>query len=140
MHRLRAPTDAAAERPAETSEPQARAKQAPPAATNAADPVGAKGARKPFPTRKVLFALLPLALIAGGYFYVTGGAVMSTDNAYVQADMVGVANDVAGIVTTIEVKENQKVAVGDVLFRWTRSRSGWRWTAPRRSSARRATT
>jgi len=37
----------------------------------------------------MMFALLPVALIAGGYFYVTGGAVMSTDNAYVQADMVG---------------------------------------------------
>src|SRR4029077_8584982 len=39
--------------------------------------------------RTLLFALLPVALIAVGYFYVTGGAVMSTDNAYVQADMVG---------------------------------------------------
>src|SRR5215207_3317004 len=36
--------------------------------------------------RPLMFALLPVALIAGGYFYVTGGAVMSTDNAYVQAD------------------------------------------------------
>jgi membrane fusion protein (multidrug efflux system) len=116
VHRLRAPTDAAAERPAETSEPEARAKQPPPTATSAAEPVGAKDARKPFPTRKVLFALLPVALIAGAYFYVTGGAVMTTDNAYVQADMVGVANDVAGIVSSIAVKENQKVAVGDVLF------------------------
>jgi membrane fusion protein (multidrug efflux system) len=31
--------------------------------------------------RKVLFALLPLVLIAGGYWYVTGGRVMSTDDA-----------------------------------------------------------
>ncbi|MBR7551939.1 hypothetical protein KC220_25690, partial [Mycobacterium tuberculosis] len=36
--------------------------------------------------RPVLFAALPLALVVGGYFYVTGGQVMSTDNAYVQAD------------------------------------------------------
>ena len=49
--------------------------------------------------RPLMFALLPVALIAGGYFYVTGGAVMSTDNAYVQADMVGLSTDVAGIVT-----------------------------------------
>ena len=30
--------------------------------------------------RSALFALLPLALIAGGYCYVTGGRVMSTDS------------------------------------------------------------
>src|SRR5271170_2299599 len=40
-----------------------------------------------------LFALLPLALIAGGYWYVTGGKVMSTDDAYVEADTVGVSTD-----------------------------------------------
>lgn len=72
--------------------------------------------RRPFPTRAALFSLLPVALVAGAYLYVSGGATMTTDNAYVQADMVGVANDVSGIVSTIAVKENQKVAVGDVLF------------------------
>src|SRR6266404_2221001 len=67
--------------------------------------------------RTLMFALLPVALIAGGYFYVTGGAVMSTDNAYVQADMVGLSTDVSGIVTAVMVHDNQKVAKGDVLFR-----------------------
>src|SRR6267143_488785 len=67
--------------------------------------------------RTLLFALLPVALIAGGYFYVTGGAVMSTDNAYVQADMVGLSTDVSGIVTEVLVHDNQKVAKGDVLFK-----------------------
>jgi membrane fusion protein, multidrug efflux system len=67
--------------------------------------------------RTLLFALLPLALIAGSYFYVTGGAVMSTDNAYVQADMVGLSTDVAGIVTQVLVHDNQKVAKGDILFK-----------------------
>src|SRR5712671_1552192 len=67
--------------------------------------------------RPLMFALLPLALIVGGYFYVTGGAVMSTDNAYVQADMVGLSTDVSGIVTEVLVRDNQKVAKGDVLFK-----------------------
>jgi multidrug efflux pump subunit AcrA (membrane-fusion protein) len=66
--------------------------------------------------RRVLFALLPLALIAGGYVYVSGGAVMSTDNAYVQADMVGVSTDVSGIVKQVLVHDNQNVAKGEVLF------------------------
>src|SRR6266481_5819354 len=64
-----------------------------------------------------MFVLLPLVLIVGGYFYVTGGAVMSTDNAYVQADMVGLSTDVSGIVTEVLVHDNQKVAKGDVLFK-----------------------
>jgi membrane fusion protein (multidrug efflux system) len=67
--------------------------------------------------RPLMFALLPLALIVGGYFYVTGGAVMSTDDAYVQADMVGLSTDVAGIVTQVLVHDNQKVANGDILFK-----------------------
>jgi membrane fusion protein (multidrug efflux system) len=67
--------------------------------------------------RPLLFALLPVALAVGGYFYVTGGAVMSTDNAYVQADMVGLSTDVAGIVTQVLVHDNQKVTKGEVLFK-----------------------
>lgn len=67
--------------------------------------------------RMVLFALLPIALIAGGYWYVTGGQVMSTDNAYVQADIVGISTDVAGTVSEIEVHDNQAVKAGDLLFR-----------------------
>ena len=61
--------------------------------------------------------MLPLALIVAGYFYVTGGTVMSTDNAYVQADMVGVSTDVSGIVREVSVHDNQQVAKGDVLFK-----------------------
>src|ERR1700691_685597 len=48
--------------------------------------------------RWALFLLLPLALIGGGYLYVTGGSVVSMDNAYVAADMVGVSTDVSGII------------------------------------------
>jgi len=64
-----------------------------------------------------LFALLPLALIAGGHWYVTGGAVMSTDDAYVQADTVGISTDVSGIVKEIDVTDNQHVNADQVLYR-----------------------
>jgi membrane fusion protein (multidrug efflux system) len=67
--------------------------------------------------RWALFALLPLALIAGGYWYVTGGRVMSTDDAYVEADKVGISTDVSGIVKEIDVRNNQQVEAGEVLFR-----------------------
>ena len=108
---------ASAEPAGEAGEPRARVRQVPSGEPVAIEPASAPTPpERKFPTRPVLFALLPVALAIGAYVYVTGGATMSTDNAYVQADMVGVANDVAGIVSTIAVKENQQVAVGDVLF------------------------
>jgi membrane fusion protein (multidrug efflux system) len=64
-----------------------------------------------------LFLLLPCALIVGGYWYTTGGRVMTTEDAYVEADKVGLSTDVSGIVKTIEVVDNQKVENGEVLFR-----------------------
>jgi membrane fusion protein, multidrug efflux system len=67
--------------------------------------------------RWALLALLPLALLAGGYWYVVGGSVMSTDDAYVEADKVGVSTDVSGIVQEIDVTENQEVPAGKVLYR-----------------------
>ena len=67
--------------------------------------------------RWALFVLLPLALIAGGYWYVTGGQVMSMDDAYVEADKVGISTDVSGIVKEVDVTENQHVEAGQVLYR-----------------------
>ena len=98
--------------------PSERADQQP---SKPADPVAApekakeKSARPG--VRRTLFALLPLALIGGGYWYVTGGRVMSTDDAYVEADKVGLSTDVSGIVKTVAVVENQKVDAGEILFR-----------------------
>lgn len=66
--------------------------------------------------RWVLFALLPLALIVAGYLYVTGGRMMSTDDAYVQ-DKVGIASDVSGIVKEVAVTDNQRVEAGQILYR-----------------------
>src|ERR1700682_5040659 len=94
-------------------EPEARPSAEPPLAAAAAGSVTSKRSLR----RPLMFALLPVALVVGGYFYVTGGAVMSTDNAYVQADMVGLSTDGCGIVTEVSVHDNQKVAKGDVLFR-----------------------
>ncbi len=67
--------------------------------------------------RTALFLLLPLVLLGCAWLYVTGGQVISTDNAYIQADRVGVSTDVAGIVESVEVVDNQIVSKGQVLFR-----------------------
>ncbi len=63
-----------------------------------------------------LFLLLPLALIVVAYLYVTGGGVVSTDDAYVEADTVGISTDVSGIVSRVSVAENQRVERGQVLY------------------------
>jgi membrane fusion protein, multidrug efflux system len=81
----------------------------------AADKV--RGLRRRDRVRWTLFALLPLALVIGCYWYVTGGQVMSTDDAYVNAEKVGVSTDVSGIVQDVAVKENEHVAAGQVLYR-----------------------
>jgi membrane fusion protein, multidrug efflux system len=78
--------------------------------------------KKPPPTRRRwtrwgLFLLLPLVLAVGLYWYATGGQIMSTDDAYVEADKVGVSTDVAGIVADVSVHENEQVGAGQVLYR-----------------------
>lgn len=111
-----APTrlDAVRELRKQSPELEAPATPKAPTAEKTAAPAGRPKRRL---TRPFLFALLPLALVAGGYFYVTGGQVMSTDNAYIQADTVGVSTDVAGTVTAIEVHDNEAVRQGQVLYR-----------------------
>jgi len=64
-----------------------------------------------------LFLMLPLALLGGGAWYVVGGRVMYTDDAYVNADKVGISTDVAGTVVQVDVHDNQEVAAGQVLYR-----------------------
>ena len=67
--------------------------------------------------RWALFLLLPIVLMVGAYFYFEGGAYTSTDDAYIEADKVGLSTDVSGMVEAIEVSDNQHVTAGQVLFR-----------------------
>ena len=59
-------------------------------------------------------AVVFLAITAGLYF--TGGRIVTTDDAYVQAAHVNISANIAGRVTKIFVKENQQVHQGDPLF------------------------
>jgi membrane fusion protein (multidrug efflux system) len=75
-----------------------------------------QASRRPW-TRRLLFLVLPLALIVGGYRYVTGGQIVSMDDAYVEADKVGISTDVSGIVKEVSVADDQHVDAGQVLYR-----------------------
>jgi membrane fusion protein, multidrug efflux system len=68
--------------------------------------------------RRILLPLGPaLVLIVAGYLYVTGGRYVDTDDAYVRADMVAVTAEVSGPIVEVDVRENQHVEPGQVLFR-----------------------
>lgn len=67
--------------------------------------------------RLLLLVVVPLVAAAIGLtFYLTGGRYVTTDNAYVGAQKVLIAADIAGKVSKVTVREGQRVAVGDVLF------------------------
>jgi membrane fusion protein (multidrug efflux system) len=68
--------------------------------------------------RMPLMLLGPLIVIAGlGYFYLTGGRYESTDDAYIQTARVAISSNVPGRVQELNVRDNQVVHKGDVLFR-----------------------
>ena len=110
-----APLDEAPEAPRPPIAPVAPADKRSKQRTAATDKV--RQLRRRQRIRWVLFALLPLALIIGGYWYFTGGQVMSTDDAYVNAEKVGISTDVSGIVQEVAVKDNEHVTAGQVLYR-----------------------
>jgi len=58
-----------------------------------------------------------LILLVAGYLFFTSGRFETTDNAYVQVAKVPVAPSISGRVIEIDVKENQFVRRGQVMFR-----------------------
>ena len=82
-------------------------------------------------TRWGLFGLLPLALIVGSYWYVIGGRIMSTDDAYVDAEQVRRFDRRSGIVQDVDVTDNQHVAAGKCFIAWIRGNFRSRSTTPR---------
>jgi len=68
--------------------------------------------------RILLMVSVPLILVAiAAYLYLNAGSSASTDDAYVQADKLAVSADVSGRVVAVEVKDNQWVKKGAMLFR-----------------------
>lgn len=90
------------------------------AASDKAEPAGtAAPAKRPRAwLRPVLMFGIPLLIAAiAGYFWLTSGRSVSTENAYVNQDKVSVSPDVGGRIVEVAVKENQHVKAGDLLFR-----------------------
>lgn len=67
--------------------------------------------------RVVAIALVLLSItICAAFVWFGSGQSVSTDNAYVQADITAVAPKVAGYVTQAPVSDNMAVKAGDLLF------------------------
>jgi membrane fusion protein (multidrug efflux system) len=67
--------------------------------------------------RRVLMLFIPLVLVAGGVtWYLLGGRYVSTDNAYVKADIASISPEISGNVTAVLAKENQLVKKGDPIL------------------------
>lgn len=58
-----------------------------------------------------------VVMLAGLYFYFSSGRYVTTENAYVKADLIIVAPEISGRVTDVLVTDNETVAPGDILFR-----------------------
>ncbi|MCO6418989.1 HlyD family secretion protein [Siccirubricoccus sp. KC 17139] len=68
--------------------------------------------------RLALLVLVPAAIIAGGLaFWLTGGRFVTTENAYVKADIVQIAPEIAGRVAEVAVRDHARVQSGEVLLR-----------------------
>jgi membrane fusion protein (multidrug efflux system) len=89
-----------------------------PSASAAAPVASAPEKKKGGSRRLILMIAVPLVLVVGGgYFYLNGGRYQDTDNSYVTQPIVSISPDISGRVTEIDVKENQLVKKGDVLFK-----------------------
>jgi membrane fusion protein (multidrug efflux system) len=71
------------------------------------------------PNKKIAglsLCLSAIVVLAGGWTYARSNRTF-TDNAYVRGEMTSLAPKVAGYVTAVEIRDNQTVRAGDVLFR-----------------------
>ena len=67
--------------------------------------------------RTVFLIVIPLvAICVGLYLYAAGGRYVSTDNAYVKANVIIISPEVSGRVTSVLVVDNQAVEANDVLL------------------------
>jgi len=73
--------------------------------------------RKAFTRLGLLFGVPVLAVIVALVVWQQGGRYVTTENAYVKADIVQIAPEVTGRVTEVAVRDHTHVEAGDVLLR-----------------------
>ncbi|WP_404925882.1 HlyD family secretion protein [Mesorhizobium sp. ORM16] len=87
----------------------------------AAPPLAETPPKKKRSVRSFLLPIIGVALLGAGAWYgydywTTGRFMISTDDAYVQADMAFISPKISGYVDQVKVSENQQVKAGDPLL------------------------
>lgn len=68
--------------------------------------------------RPALMLIVPLLLLAlGGYWWLTSGTSVATDDAQIKQDIVSVSAQVTGPIAEVDVRNGAHVKRGDLLFR-----------------------
>jgi membrane fusion protein, multidrug efflux system len=58
-----------------------------------------------------------LLVMASSWYWLAGGRYVSSDDSYVEAATVSLSTDVSGLVDEVDVRDNQHVKTGQVLFK-----------------------
>jgi membrane fusion protein (multidrug efflux system) len=66
--------------------------------------------------RILLIPLIPLLAMVGAWSYENTGRIVTTENAYVKANITQITSNVSGKVTIVAAQEHQHVKAGEVLF------------------------
>ena len=68
--------------------------------------------------RLLLLVVVPLVVVAAaGAMWLRGGRHVTTDNAYVKADIVQLASEIPGRLLEVKVRDHSQVQAGDVILR-----------------------
>lgn len=67
--------------------------------------------------RLALIGVPVLVVVVALGFWLQGGRHMSTENAFVKADIAQIASEVPGRIMELRVRDHSTVAAGDVLMR-----------------------
>jgi membrane fusion protein, multidrug efflux system len=78
---------------------------------------GTRGAARCWMRPIVMLVVPALLLIGGGYYWLSGGDSVSTDNAQVKQDIVSVSAQVNGPVVAVLVNNGDRVKRGQLLYR-----------------------
>ncbi len=123
IHRFPAARSPLTEAPSTPPEekPAAVPAEAPAPAPDETPQSGEPPAKRKSRAKRFLLPVIGLAILAGagwyGYdYWIDGRFMISTDDAYVQADMAFVSPKVSGYVDQVKVVENQHVKAGDPLL------------------------
>lgn len=68
--------------------------------------------------RLLFFWLGPVVVAAvSGWLYLQGGRIVTTDNAYIKAELTSISSELGGRVVEVLVSDNQRIEPGQLLFR-----------------------